>query len=410
VAINKQKAGPTRWRAKSLAVAAAAALVFAACGSGKSNSADSGDSGTATTAAAGSGLTLKDGCDEVKVGVVFSLSGAYSQLGNDGKTAIDAFAKTHPTILGKKLTFQIENDTSDPTASAAAYKRVLADKCVVATIGPNVGATMNAAFPVFQPAKIPVLVGTPNPYTNYNKEPYIFSPNLTPLQMQRDLFIKYFETLGLKKAVVLTGDDATGDVVQTVWSASKVDVTRVPLAVTNYEPTLAQLKSKGYDAVAFIGSGGEPPGHVARGLKALGWNAPLFLAPSNLTTTFMNLAGPAAEGARGFIWPAGAGPEKFKDNAKQLEPVQEIRGAVAADVDIALRPNVAYLWDNARSLYLAIEEAKSVDPAAIQKVLDTQEYYGANGLVKRSSTDHAGVQMASAIQAVVKNGKLVAAS
>jgi branched-chain amino acid transport system substrate-binding protein len=181
------------------------------------------------------------------------------------------------------------------------------------------------------------------------------------------------------------------------------------LAVTNYEPTLAQLKSKGYDAVAFIGSGGEPPGYVARGLKAIGWNAPLFLAPSNLTTTFMNLAGPAAEGARGFIWPAGAGPDKFKDNAGQLAAVEEIRKAVPADVDIALRPNVAYLWDNARSLFLAMEQAKSTDADAVQKVLDTQEYYGANGLVKRSSTDHAGVQMSSAIQAVIKSGKLVAA-
>lgn len=404
---RRRKAGRI---ARGFAIGIAAALVLAACGSGKSSSSKDSSSPTTTAAAAGSGLTLKSGCSEVKVGVIFSLSGAYSQLGADGETAVKAFGSAHPTVLGKKLTFQIENDTSDPTAAAAAARRLLADNCVVGIIGPNVGATMNAAIPILQPAKIPVLVGTPNPYANYNKEPYIFSPNLSPLTMQQQMFIGYFNAMGLKKPIVITGDDATGDVVQKLYVDNKIPVQRVPLAVTNYEPTLANLKSQGYDAVAFIGSGGEPPGHVARGLKAIGWNVPLFLAPSNLTTTFLNLAGDAAEGARGFIWPAGAGPDLFKDNADQKAAVEEIRKAVPANVDIALRPNISYLWDNARSLFLAIEKAKSTDPAALQAVLDTQQFYGANGLVKRSSTDHAGVQLESGKHGVVKAGKLVPAA
>ncbi|HZQ26585.1 MAG TPA: ABC transporter substrate-binding protein, partial [Acidimicrobiales bacterium] len=246
--------------ARGLAIGITAAVVLAACGSGKSSSTKA-DSTSATTAASGSdsGLTLKSGCSEVKVGVIFSLSGAYSQLGADGETAVKAFSSAHPTVLGKKLTFQIENDTSDPTASAAAARRLVSDSCVIGIIGPNVGATMNAAIPILQPAKIPVLVGTPNPYANYNKEPYIFSPNLSPLAMQMQMFMNYFTTLGLKKPIVITGDDATGDVVQKLYTDNKVPVQRVPLAVTNYEPTLANLKSQGYDAVAFIGSGGEPP-------------------------------------------------------------------------------------------------------------------------------------------------------
>lgn len=353
-----------------------------------------------------------EGCDEVVVGTILSLSGPFSQLGTDGEVAANAFFEAHPEVLGTPFRVQIENDRSDPTAAAEAAKKLSSDPCVVALTGPSVTATMVAALPVLLEADRPVIVNTPVPYPGYNEEPFVFSPNLTPLVMQKARFVDYFEAVGVTNPIIITGDDATGDAVQQLYTADDLTVSRVPLAVNDYEPQLAALQEDGHDAVAYIGSGGQPPAHIARGMDALGWDVPLFLAPSNLTADFLNVAGEAAEGARGFIWPAGAGPEQFADNPEQGDAVQALHDAIADDIDLAMRPNIGYIWDNYLSLYNAIETAQSTDADALREVLESQDFWGANGRVIRKpvgqpDADHAGVQYESAQFAIVQDGQLV---
>jgi ABC-type branched-subunit amino acid transport system substrate-binding protein len=394
-----------------------AAMVLASCGSDD-------DSAAVTTAAPGTTAApdattatvdlLPDGCDSLVVGAILSLNGNFSQLGSDSKIAIDAFYQTHTEVLGVPIKVQIENDRSDPTASAEAATRLSSDPCVIAITGPNVTATMVSAFPVLKESGLPIIVNTPVPYPGYNTEPLVFSPNLTPIPMQQQDFVDYFDALGVTNPVFVTGDDATGDAVQGLYESRGLIVARVPLAVTDFEPQLAQLRDAGHDGVAYVGSGGQPPAFVARGLDALGWDVPLLLAPSNLTADFLNVAGPAGESARGFIWPAGAGVDMFADNADQQMAVEEVRAAVPAEYDLAIRPNIAYNWDNHASLYNAIIQAQSVDPDELGAVLESQNFWGANGQVIRipvgqEGADHAGVQVESAMRAVVRDGKVIVA-
>jgi branched-chain amino acid transport system substrate-binding protein len=392
---------------KLAALGVAFALVLGACGSDDDTDSDAASTTTAGGDAAAS--IAQDGCDAVKIGVLMSTSGPYSQLGVDAKIAADAFSKSHPDILGTPLELQIENDGSDPTQAVSAAQRLLDDDCIVAMVGPT-GPQMLALVPTAVKAEKPTMFLSPLPYDNFNKEPYLFSVNLAHLPMQKALFGKYWQEQGVERPVIITGDDATGDVVAQFYGTD-YDVERVPNSVTDYEPVVAKLKDAGYDAVAYFGSVGKAAGQIALAKQALNWDVDYYQAPSTLNADYFEVAGDAAEGTRGLIWPAGLDPDEI-DDADQRAAVEAIHDAVGSDIDLALQPLVASGWDQFLSLYLAMEEAGSSDPAAVQAALDGQTFYGANGKVVRvavggADADHAGVQLESSQFAVVKDGKLV---
>lgn len=66
-----------------------------------------------------------------------------------------------------------------------------------------------------------------------------------------------------------------------------------------------------------------------------------------------------------------------------------------------------YYYDAVESLYVALEAARSVQPDALQVVLETQDVRGVQGRIMRSNTDHSGYQPESAVRAVVADGALV---
>lgn len=66
-----------------------------------------------------------------------------------------------------------------------------------------------------------------------------------------------------------------------------------------------------------------------------------------------------------------------------------------------------YYYDAVESLYVALEAGRSVQPDALQVVLETQDVWGVQGRIMRSDTGHSGYQPGSAIRAVVADGALV---
>jgi branched-chain amino acid transport system substrate-binding protein len=261
-------------------------------------------------------------------------------------------------------------------------------------------------LPVFTQLEIPILIGPPIPYPNFNKEPYVFSPNLHQVTLQKEDFKDYMAALGIKNPVLITNDDASGVAISGIWDADGYATEIVPLDVTNYEPVLSKLRDAGHDALVTIGSGGQPPAFVSRAKKALGWDVPQFLAPSNLVEDYLNLAGDAAEGVRGFLWPAGAGSGYFAEGSEQRKAVEMLEAAVP-DVELSLHANIGYYWDHALAIALAIESSGSTDPKVIRDTLETLEFWGANGFNKRTPEDHVGYQRESALRAVVMNGQIV---
>ena len=402
--------GPTARRRKWLALLVPFAFAVAACGSDDAAPAPAAPAPAAPAPAAPAPVTDPPAADlpPVKVGAILSTSGAYSQLGGDGEIALNAFAEWWRFADGRRIEFVIINDGSDPTQAVAAGD-TLAAQDVIAIIGPSSGASMTVSLPVLIDLEIPILMGPPLPYPNFNMEPNVFSPNLhqvAPTQLND--FQDYLAALNIENPVVITNDDASGAIITKIWGSIDIPVELVPLGVTNYEPVLVGLRDNGHDAILAIGASGEPPAFIARAAESLGWDVPQFLAPSNLVEDYINLAGDSSEGALGFLWPAGAGSCYYEAGSEQAKAVEVIE-SVVTDVDLALHANIGYYWDHALAVALAVETSGSIVPADVRAVLENQEFWGVNGFNKRTPTDHVGYQRESSIQAIVLDGKIVPA-
>ena len=135
--------------------------------------------------------------------------------------------------------------------------------------------------------------------------------------------------------------------------------------------------------------------------------AKLFLGVSGLKRDFLEPAGDAAEGARGFVWPVGVDPSFVEDDPDQAEVVEMFQSDTRIPVEqLAVTPT-AYCHDTVESLYVALEAARSIQPDALQVVLETQDVWGVQDPIMRPNTDHSGYQPESAIRAVVADGALV---
>ncbi|MER6220709.1 hypothetical protein ACWCYL_19845 [Streptomyces sp. 900105755] len=135
--------------------------------------------------------------------------------------------------------------------------------------------------------------------------------------------------------------------------------------------------------------------------------AKLFPGASGLNRDFLELAGDAAEGARGFVWPAGVDPSFFEDNPDQAEVDELFQSNTRIPVEqLAVTPTT-YCYHAVESLYVALEAARSVQPDGLQVVLETQDVWGVQGRIMRPNTDHSGYQPESATRSVVADGALV---
>lgn len=365
-----------------------------------------GDAPATTDGGAGTPAPPASDVEPVKVGVVLSSSGPVAQIGQQGEKALKAFQECWTFENGGTIEFEIFNDGSDPTQAVAAID-TLVDAGVVAFIGFS-GSSFGSALPRLLETELPVIFIPPIPYPNFNKEPYIFSPNIPQVQQQIQDFIAYADALGAQKPVVLTTDDVVGDSVAATAESFELEFRQVPTDVTNYEPILSELRDQGYDALITSASSGAPPAFIAQARTSLGWDVPQFLSPSNLTADYVELAGDAAEGSRGFVWPIGLGSDYFTDDPEQAAAVAMIEECMPGE-NYALNPPLGFYWDNALSIALGIDAAGSADPDAIRDALETLEFKGAFGHNQRTAEDHVGYQQDNAVFGILEGGQVVPA-
>jgi ABC-type branched-subunit amino acid transport system substrate-binding protein len=156
--------------------------------------------------------------DPIKVGAVLSLTGDHGDRGTEAKLALDAFQRTRRFRDGRRVTFLVADVKSDYRLVAAAAPE-LKERGVVAIIGPDSGREMVPAFAELKAVALPVLVGAPVPYPNFNREPFFFSPNLPQEPTQLEDLVAYIAGLGLPNPALLTTGDERGRARAQLWQA-----------------------------------------------------------------------------------------------------------------------------------------------------------------------------------------------
>lgn len=352
--------------------------------------------------------------DTVKVGSVLSVTGPASFLGEpEDKTLRMYVDKINAAggVAGKKIELVVYDDGGDANKARTFATRLIEDDKVVAMVGGSTTGTSMAMIPVFEEAQVPFisLAGGVEIIDPVRKNVFK-TPHTDKMACE-----KIFENLKARKLTniaMISGTDGFGASMRAQCLKVAPAYGMTIAADETYGPRdsdmTAQLtKIKGVSGVqAIVNPGfGQGPAIVTRNYAQLGMTAtPLYQSHGVASKSFIDLAGPAAEGVR-LPSPALLVGDKLPDNDPQKKVVVDYKKTYE---DVAKQPVSTfggYAYDGLAILAEAMKRANSTDPKKVRDEIEkTKGYAGTTGIVNMSPTDHLGLDLSAFRMLEIKGG------
>ncbi|WP_110373189.1 ABC transporter substrate-binding protein [Chelatococcus asaccharovorans] len=366
------------------------------------------------TAVAGPALTGPAvAADPIKIGSVVSATGPAAFLGDpEAKTLklyVDELNKKGG-LLGRPVELVLYDDGGDANKARTFATRLVEDDKVVAMVGgTSTGATM-AMIPVFEEAGIPVVSLAGGIEIIEPVRAFVFKTPHTDKTACQKIF-EDMKARGITKTGMISGTDGFGKSMrnQCLKVIGQYGIT--VLADESYgatdsdmTPQLNKIKNTaGVEAVLNPGFG-QGPAIVTRNYAQLGIKLPLYQSHGVASKSFIELAGPAAEGVR-LPAPAILIDDKLADNDPQKPVVAEYKTSYEKASGQPVSTFGGYAYDGIQLVARAIESAKSADPKKIRDALEaTKGYVGVTGIYTFTPTDHLGLGTDSFRMLVIRNG------
>lgn len=350
----------------------------------------------------------------VKIGSVLSVTGPASFLGEpEDKTLRMYVDKINAAggVAGKKIELVIYDDGGDANKARTFATRLVEDDKVVAMVGGSTTGTTMAMIPVFEEAQVPFisLAGAIEVVEPVRK--FVFkTPHTDKMACE-----KIFENLkqrNFTKIAMISGTDGFGTSMraQCLKVAPTYGVQIV--AEETYGPRdsdmtaqLTKIKAApGIQAVVNPGFG-QGPAIVTRNYAQLGMSAtPLYQSHGVASKSFIELAGPAAEGVR---LPAAAllVGDKLPDNDPQKKVVVDYKSTFEATAKQPVSTFGGHAYDGLFIMVEAMKRANSTDAKKVRDEIEkTKGFVGTGGIVTMSPTDHLGLDLSAFRMLEVKGG------
>lgn len=280
---------------------------------------------TLTTAGAIGALVLVNpALAEVKIGVVYSLSGPAASQGIALKNAVELAIPDE--IGGEKVSVIVLDDASDPSVASRNAKKLVESDNVDLIIGPSTAPTAIAIAQITSAAKL-VLMPTAPVKLDDERDAWIFNVPPPPAKWMLPT-IADMKKKGVKTVGFLGFSDAWGDVnLSTLQSFAKdagfevVADERYARADTSVTGQVLRLLSTNPDAI-FLGVSGSAGvlGNVS--VVERGYQGPIYNSNGVFNKDFLTLGGAAIEGVY-----ANIGAVAIASSLPDSEP----RKAVALD-------------------------------------------------------------------------------
>lgn len=335
----------------------AAALVVTACGgSGKSGSSASG---------------IPAG--PIKIGALLTLNGPFASIGTPQEVndeALVSLLNKNGGIAGHQVELITINDRGDPTAAVLAAQQLVSDH-VVGVIYAGTSATVTNTVPVFMKNKVPVVMIDPlDQWDNGAKWPYLFD-NYPLNQATTDVMASFaVSTLNASKLGVIDDGSTFADVLISDLRNSVARNGVVQIARTvSYQPTAAdvttqlrQLQSSGANAIVLLATAGMA--NVYNGLRTIRWTPPIITTAASFFNGFSSLG--------------NLGPTTYSNCAVALQKGQEPDPSITAvlqatSAKTGVNPSVGQLVltnDDLLILKAAIQQTNSVSPEKIKSAIE----------------------------------------
>jgi branched-chain amino acid transport system substrate-binding protein len=314
----------------------------------------------------------------VKIGFASPLTGGQANYGKDNQQgaqmAIDELNAQNLKIGGKAVKFQLmaEDDQADPKMGPTIAQK-LVDAKVAGVVGHfNSGVTIPASK-VYNDAGIPELSVSTN--VKYTDQGYKTAFRLMADDGKQGKALGEYavKKLGFKRLAVIDDGTAYGqglaDEFEKAVKASGGQIVKREHTndkAVDFSAVLTSIKAANPEAI-FFGGYDQQAGPMARQMKTLGINAKLMGGETVNSAKFIELAGPAAEGAiastPGAALESRPGGKAFADKYK-----------AKYNQDIGLY--APYFYDGVMLIAAAMKAADSTDPAKYLPALQKINYKG----------------------------------
>jgi branched-chain amino acid transport system substrate-binding protein len=366
---------------------AAAAGATAPSGATPAPGATSAGGASTTTAAAGATPAAKPtggapaAGGSVKIGTVFSMTQAGAVYGatqkNGSQLAADELNELG-YVPGARIDLVLEDDASDKTQGINAFNKLINQDKVLLIVGPTLSNTAQAAAPIAQQAKVPVL-GVSNTAGGITEiGDYIFRDSLTEAQVIPQTIKAVKAKINMAKAALLYGNDdaftkAGYDEFKKALQANGVQITSEQTFAKgdkDFSAQLTQIKGTNPDAVICSALAEEAAGILTQA-RRLGIDAKVPFVGGNgfNSTALIKNAGAASDGTI-----VGAAWNSASPNLKSQDFIKKYKAKYNADPDQFAAQAHAGIYIVAEALKRAgttTDRAKVRDALASIKDFDT---------------------------------------
>lgn len=352
----------------------------------------------------------------IKIGAIFSQTGPASFLGAPEAKTVQMLAdqlNAKGGVLGRKIEVIIKDSGGSPEKAVSFAKQLIDEERVLAIIGPSTSGETMQIKPLCEENKM-ILVSCAAAETIVNPlAKYVFK---TPQKDSQAVTWIYntMKDMGISKIAVLSGNDGFGMagkkqledlagahgiqiVVNEVYDKGATDLTDI------------LTKVKGTPGVQAVVNWSIVPAQsiIAKNMKQIGLNIPLFQSHGFGNLKYVQQAGVAAEG---ILFPAGR--LLVVDELPDNHPQKKVLAAYKKDYETRFKEDVSTFGGHAYDAFMVvIEGVKKAGSTDRDKVRDAIEqlkgFVGTAGVFNYSPTDHTGLGLDAFEMLTVKNGKFV---
>jgi len=346
-----------------------------------------------------------------KVGGIFSSTGRASFLGDPEQKTMEMMVEKINAaggIDGHLLEAVIYDSEGDPAKAVSAVNKLIHKDNVLAIIGPSTTPTTLAIVNFVERAQVPLISCAAGVAITSPVKPWVFKTAQSDLLAVAAVY-KHMQVQGIKKIGIITVSNSFGESGKAQLLAQAADfglevVQAESFGAKDTDTTaqLTKIKSAAPDAIVCWGTN-PGPAVVAKNVKQLKIDIPLYQSHGVASPKFIELAGDAAEG---ITLPTG---KILVTGLLAADDVQKkILEDYQADYSAKYKGNVSgfggYAFDAVNLLAQALKGSDGDKNKIRQALESTQKHVGATGEFNFSAEDHNGLSPEAFVMVEIKGG------
>ncbi len=349
----------------------------------------------------------RDNIQELKIGVIFPLTGENASYGEKGQKAINiAVADVNKeSVAHKKVTVIYEDSRAEPTSGATAIQKLISIDNVPAVIGDIVSAVTLAAAPIAEKNKVVLLSPTSSAPAITEAGQFIY--RIWPSDLAEGKAIAEFaRKKGYARAAILHLNNDYGIAIAKIFKETfEAEGAQVVLhegyleTTKDFRAVLTKLVKENPEVVYVAGYFGDTA-RILKQAREIGYKSQFLATTAIEDNKFIEIAGDATEGV---IYPLATGFDAKSDNPEVARFVEEFQKQYGYEPG----------WVEAQSYdaFMLIYKAAStidgkIDGLQIKRFFDSMsEFEGVTGKFK---FDENGDVSKSVVFKTIKDGKFQA--